>query len=69
MFDGATGTPLAGASVRIDGTDQSAVTDERGVYRFPGLAPGSYTVTLRVRTVDGEHAVAKAGFITVEELK
>ena len=46
VFDGATSTPLAGAAVRIEGTDLSAVTDERGIYRFPALRPGSYTVSL-----------------------
>lgn len=46
VFDGATGTPIAGAVVRIEGTDFSAATDERGAYRFPGLPAGSYNVTL-----------------------
>lgn len=46
VFDGATGTPIAGAAVRIEGTDLSTVTDDRGAYRFPDLAPGDYTIVL-----------------------
>lgn len=46
VFDAATGTPLAGAAVRIEGTDLTAVTDERGVYRFPAVPAGTHTVVL-----------------------
>ncbi len=46
VLDGATGTALAGATVRVNGTSLSAVTDERGVYRISPIPPGDYGVTL-----------------------
>lgn len=42
--DAATGTPLAGARVSIEGTNLSTATDERGVYRFPAIPAGDYVV-------------------------
>ena len=36
VFDRATGTPLSGAQVAIEGTVMTAVSDARGVYRFAG---------------------------------
>lgn len=46
VFDRATGTPLSGAQVAIEGTAMTAVSDARGVYRFAGLAAGDYVVLL-----------------------
>ena len=46
VTDATTGTPLAGAAVRIAGTTLSAVTNERGAYRFPAVPAGEYSVTL-----------------------
>ena len=46
VFDETTGTPIAGARVTIEGTDRSAVTDSRGVYRFPGIGAGEHVVVL-----------------------
>ena len=45
-IDQATSTPLSGARVAIEGTSLSTVTDERGMYRFPGVAAGDYTLVL-----------------------
>src|SRR5918996_4586025 len=46
----ATGAVLPGATVTVAsesliGGSRSTVTDANGVYRFPALAPGVYTVT------------------------
>jgi hypothetical protein len=42
------GTPLPGVTVTISGPGlmgtRSSVTDARGVYRFPALPPGTYTI-------------------------
>lgn len=46
VTDATTGTPLAGAAVRIAGANLSAVTNARGAYRFPGVPAGEYSVTL-----------------------
>ncbi len=46
FYDQATGTPIAGARVAIEGTGLTANTDERGIYRFPAIASGNYVVTL-----------------------
>jgi iron complex outermembrane receptor protein len=39
------GAPLGGVSVRIDQLDQVALTDEGGVYSFPSVPAGAYTLT------------------------
>lgn len=45
--DSASGSPLAGATVFVEGTHRSAVTDPLGRYRIEGLAAGTYTVLAR----------------------
>ncbi|QIK83053.1 carboxypeptidase-like regulatory domain-containing protein [Sanguibacter sp. HDW7] len=54
------GTPLAGARVVLtDGlTEREAVTTDTGAYVFPGLAPGTYTVT--ATAADGRTATGLA---------
>jgi outer membrane receptor protein involved in Fe transport len=47
VTDSASGTPIAGATVIIDGARRSAVTDAGGRYRIGALAPGTYTVRVR----------------------
>lgn len=42
--DAATGTPLAGAEVTIEGTPLREVSDDRGRFHFPDLAPGVHVV-------------------------
>jgi hypothetical protein len=44
VFDSASALPLAGATVRLTGTDHSAETDEQGRYEIAGLAEGEYTI-------------------------
>lgn len=41
---------LAGATVRIEGTDMVAVTDEDGSFEFPGMAGGDFTVVIEPPT-------------------
>ncbi|MBX3157927.1 MAG: TonB-dependent receptor [Deltaproteobacteria bacterium] len=43
--DRATGAPLAGVTVALDG-GLAAVTDERGAFAFPSVPPGTRTLTL-----------------------
>ncbi|MEH6757826.1 MAG: TonB-dependent receptor [Parasphingorhabdus sp.] len=40
------GAMLSGAVVTIQETGQTAVTDDQGFYRFGGIQPGSYTVSV-----------------------
>ncbi len=42
--DAATGEPLIGANVRIDGTSMGAATDFEGSYIILNIAPGDYTL-------------------------
>lgn len=44
VMDAETGTGVAGALLRADGT--AALTDETGAFMFPGLAPGQYPVEI-----------------------
>ena len=44
VTDARTGAGLKGALVTIEETDQTASTDELGNFRFPGVAPGEYTL-------------------------
>jgi TonB family protein len=51
FFEGVVGdfvnrSPISGASVAIEETGQRATTDQRGVFQFEGLTPGSYTVRI-----------------------
>ncbi|HVS12328.1 MAG TPA: TonB-dependent receptor [Thermoanaerobaculia bacterium] len=39
------GTGINGVAVVVNETGAATLTDERGVFRFPGLAPGEYTLT------------------------
>ena len=67
VVDGATQQPLSGAQVMIEGTDQGALTDNRG--RFLILNAPSTTVTLRVVMIGYREATATASVgeaVTVE---
>src|SRR5262245_36279106 len=66
---------LPGATVTVSGPAlmgvRTVVTDERGAYRFPGLAPGEYVLTFELagfgKTVR-EHVQVAVGFTaTVDE--
>lgn len=45
------GAPLAGALVRLSGTDHRATTDDHGRFELPDLPTGSYTVTFEHPTL------------------
>ncbi len=38
------GSPLAGAQISLVGSNRGTVSDARGLYLLPGIAPGTYTV-------------------------
>lgn len=38
------GSPLAGAQISLVGSNRGTVSDARGLYLLPGIAPGNYTV-------------------------
>src|SRR5690554_955998 len=44
VVDGATGDPLPGVNVVIDGTTQGATTDIDGYYNILNVRPGEYDV-------------------------
>ena len=46
VVDSIHGRALAGASVSLDGTAASAVTDSLGQYRLEGVRPGSYRIAV-----------------------
>jgi outer membrane receptor protein involved in Fe transport len=47
VTDGASGTPIAGATVTVEGVRSSEVTGDDGRYRVGGLTAGSYTLWAR----------------------
>jgi len=70
VTDVKTKTPIAGASVAIDGATRGMTTDEHGAYRFASVSAGAHTVTIkrvgyarkvqRVTVTDGEEQVVDA---------
>ncbi|HZW15755.1 MAG TPA: TonB-dependent receptor [Brevundimonas sp.] len=46
VTDATTGSPVPGASIRVQGSNLSAVSDERGFFRIPGVPAGEHTVVL-----------------------
>lgn len=48
LFAEESGEPLAGAAVAVLGTDLSALTNSQGRARIVGIAPGRYTVEVRL---------------------
>ena len=45
--DGQQNEALSGATVELENTDKFAVTNEKGIFKIEGLAPGNYTVVVR----------------------
>ena len=45
ITDGATGQPLPGVNVLVEGTDLGAATGPKGIYEITGVEPGTYAVT------------------------
>ncbi|MFH5831608.1 carboxypeptidase-like regulatory domain-containing protein [Halalkalibaculum sp. DA3122] len=56
VVDSETEQPVSGIELKIEGTEQSAQTDEKGQFSFSGLAPGTYTI---VATPEGYQEVSK----------
>lgn len=52
VTNSATGRPLAGASVEIQGTGRSATTDGEGEYRFSNLPPGTLNLAVSYTGLD-----------------
>ena len=46
VTDAATGNPIAGAWVTIEGVEQAVTTDTDGTYAFNSILYGSYTITV-----------------------
>ncbi|HZD04051.1 MAG TPA: carboxypeptidase regulatory-like domain-containing protein, partial [Longimicrobiales bacterium] len=53
VFDSIAGEPLEGATVRLAGTDFSAVTGPVGRFRLDGLPDGSYGVVFDAERLEG----------------
>ncbi|HTX20007.1 MAG TPA: TonB-dependent receptor [Bacteroidota bacterium] len=47
ITDATTGEALIGANITLKGTSLGAASDVYGAYRIPGIAPGSYTLSVR----------------------
>ena len=47
VTDAATGAPVLGVQVRVEGTTAGAMTDESGAYTITGVAPGTRAVSTR----------------------
>lgn len=64
----ANGTAVAGATVRLAGTDLGAYTDEEGRFRIAGVPPGSYTIRVSMaglRTASRTIEVSEGETVTV----
>lgn len=57
VLDSATGGAIAGARVRLAGTDAVAATDAGGRFSLPGLLLGDYTLEVRTASLDSVNAL------------
>src|SRR5882757_9344259 len=65
--DGDNNTPLIGATVVLKGTKQAITTNTEGVYKFPVLKAGTYTITITYVGYDAkeiDEVIIKAGEVT-----
>jgi hypothetical protein len=62
LVDSLSGSPVAGASVAISGTDLDATSDARGRFTITGILPGQYTLRVRTRSLDSMNAVHQSPF-------
>jgi protocatechuate 3,4-dioxygenase beta subunit len=69
------GAPVAGAAVAVSGTSQphrdiAAVTTADGTFRFGGMRPGSYQLTVRVNnSMQSADVVVSAGTPAAVEIR
>ena len=72
VYGHGTGDPLANATVRLVETEQGALTDENGEFRFEDLPAGDYTlnvIAIGYRLLEEDNAaMVKAGEITEVEI-
>jgi len=61
VYDAATGEPLPGATIMIDGSNRGTITDVRGVFTLAGVADGTYTLICRFIGYEEETAVVSVG--------
>jgi hypothetical protein len=59
VYDEEAGSPLAGAVVRVEGTDHTARADDDGRFTIPDLHAGRYAVTFRHPTI-GRYGIESA---------
>ncbi|MFU8765405.1 MAG: carboxypeptidase regulatory-like domain-containing protein, partial [Haliea sp.] len=62
------GNFLAGAIVRLEGTNRETRTDSQGNFRFDDLAPGTYQVSIDYLGYDRQQASAQVSAATGESL-
>jgi hypothetical protein len=62
LVDSLSGSPVAGASVAISGTDLDATSDARGTFAITGILPGQYTLHVRTRSLDSMNAIHQSPF-------
>jgi hypothetical protein len=56
LIDSLSGSPVAGASVAISGTDLDARSDARGAFTITGILPGQYTLEIHTQSLDSVNA-------------
>ncbi|MCC6429624.1 MAG: carboxypeptidase regulatory-like domain-containing protein [Gemmatimonadaceae bacterium] len=66
IVDSMTGAPIANARVALEGTDERAVTDVRGAFRFPSMLPGEYSALVQTPALDSVNAVHKVHLAFVD---
>jgi hypothetical protein len=69
VVDSATGIPLAGATVALQGTTVSATTDALGQFRIGGILPGEYSVEVHTPSLDAVEAVHELMVTVVDSMQ
>ena len=69
VTDAATGDPLPGANVLLEGTPLGAATDIDGLFRIIGIPVGQYDVTARFIAFEEQTATVqiRAGYTTQQD--
>jgi uncharacterized protein YfaS (alpha-2-macroglobulin family) len=69
VVDAASGTPLGGATVAVEGTGRTATTDSYGRFRLGDVEPGRYTVSVRREGYRGAQRRVEVGTDAPEALR